>query len=148
MQDVATVFRRLRHEREGRTARVRHWTWLEYAWRHLVVWDYLASASLPDTIAELNAFINLLPSLDPRYAPSLLSEFERSPVPDLEALLVAGDIAQKGSLFNATARFHRMALVYYPKSEAAYERVSRMYPSYLALAHPQKVTAGSGTEKV
>ena len=138
MHDVAAVFRKLLHEREGRTARVSGWTWLEYAWRHLVVWDYLTLKSSPDTVAEQSTFMKLLPSLDPRYAPSLLSEFVYSPVPDLDALLVAGGIAQKGGLANAAAQFNRMALVFYPKSEDAYEKVSRLYPSYLALACPQK----------
>ena len=142
MQDVAAVFGLLRHEREKRTARVSGWTWMEYAWRHLVVWDYLAAAASPDTIAEQKAFMKLLPSLEPRYAPSLVSELGHRPVPDPDALLVAAEFAGRRGLVNAAAHYNRMALVFYPKNAEARERVSRLYPSYLALARPQRhVTA-------
>ena len=130
MHDMRAVFAELHGEREKRTGRMERWNWMEYTWRHMVIWDYLRTIPNPDVAAQQKVFLQLLPSIAPHSATALQTELGEKPVPRMEALLEAAELAGRHELRHFAAQCERRGLVFYPKEESLRSAVLASYPAF------------------
>jgi hypothetical protein len=126
VQDLRLVLQNIHEEQQRRVSRVAGWTWPEYAWRHLVIWDYLTGRGDREVAAERQVFFKILPKLASN-ATALKHYLDRA-VPEEEILLLAADLASRSGMLHLTGFFLRQALVFYPKNRETRDMVLRLYP--------------------
>jgi hypothetical protein len=130
VEDLRRVLSGIHDERQRRAARVAGWTWPEYAFRHLVIWDYLKGLSATDVAAEGRAFFRLLPKLlEQKAGLALKRELTAGVLPSCEALRQATALASgRASLHALAAHWLKQALVFHPKNPELRAEVLQAYP--------------------
>jgi hypothetical protein len=128
VEDLRRVLSGIHDERTQRAARVAGWTWPEYAFRHLVIWDYLLQKTTPELRAEKTVFRRLLPKLAPSEHHCELAVALNLPNPPESALSKVAEKAETHNMKTLSAFCLRQLLVSHPKSENARKNVLNLYP--------------------
>jgi hypothetical protein len=129
-QDLGLVLQNIHEEQQKRVSRVAGWTWPEYTWRHLVIWDYLTGRGDREVAAERQVFFKILPKLASNA--TALKHYLDKAVPEEEILLLAADLASRSGMLHLTGFFLRQALVFYPKNRKTREMMLQLYPQCIS----------------
>ncbi len=129
MNDLHLALKKIYNEQQARIKRISRWTWPEYTWRHLVIWDYLRNSSSLGVKAEENVFMKLLPKVEAKNSDFLKYQLMVQPVPDKETLIYASQLADNSGFVNLANQYKRQALVYYPKDDDLRGQVMELYPN-------------------
>ena len=112
-----------------RSSRVSDWTWLEYSWRHLIVWDYLLADKDATFAADMETFFEKTLQSSTKHK-GLLKELKKK-VPSDKALLEAIPLADSGGLSRGAAYFAQKGLTFYPKNAKFRDYLLPLYPKRL-----------------
>ena len=127
--DLRYILSGIHRERQEKIGRVQAWTWDEYAWRHVLVWDYLRLKDAPAVLAEYRVFMKLIPKIAPAEHGVMVPDLHL-PVPPEHCLWTASEKAAQGGLEALSRLYLLQSLVFYPKNSLARKKLLRLYPEY------------------
>jgi hypothetical protein len=124
--DLVVVLQEIHDARMQRVARVADWSWKEYTWRHLVLWDYLLLKTTPAIIEQTHKFLD-----ETRTDNTVAANFQQDlalPVPAEETLLRATEKSKSLGMQELSLQYARQRLIYYPKNSELKNLVLKHYP--------------------
>lgn len=124
--DLTAVLQEIHDARMQRVARVADWSWKEYTWKHLVLWDYLLHQKNPAVIQQIQRFLDVAKT-DDTIPPNFMQDLDQT-TPAEKTIFAAAEISRALGLNELSLQYARQGMIYYPKSENLKNLVLKHYP--------------------